>query len=804
MKYIRKFTELSLKDLPEVGGKNASLGEMFNQLSAQGIVVPKGFAVTATAFKDYLEHNHFEKQLSDLMNGLDTTSFDNLAQTGKAARELLMSGKFPPTLNAEITASYENMFEGTREVAIRSSATAEDLPEASFAGQHESYLNIRGSYPVLSAVKKCFASLYTDRAIKYRHDNGFDHAKVFLSAGIQEMVRSDLGCSGVGFTLEPESGFRNVVHIAGVWGLGENIVQGGTSPDEFLVYKPALNKAPRAILQRKLGSKQLTMVYSDFSATGPGIRNIKTPEEKAKAFVLSDQEVEKLAGWSVAIESHYGKAMDFEWAKDGNTQQLFILQARPETVHQRSENLKLEQYHLKGNGPVLAEGLAIGKRITAGRARVLLTPSDAHLLEKGDILVTGNTSPDWDPVLRKVAGVVTDQGGRTSHAAIVARELGAVAIVGTQHATEVIRDGDLITLSCAQGKTGYVYSGKLEWTVTEADLSGITVPERPAPQLIIAEPERAFEYSFLPAAGVGLLRLEFMISNYIRLHPMAAAHPERIVSDTERQLVMSLREQYVTPAAYFAAKLAEGIAMITAAFSPRPVIVRLSDFKSNEYAGLIGGSCFELKEDNPMIGFRGASRYYHERYKDAFALECQAIKYVRETLGLTNLKVMVPFCRSVEEGEKVIEAMEANGLVQGESGLEVLVMAELPVNVLLADQFAAVFDGFSIGSNDLTQLALGVDRDSTLVSALFNEQNPAILNMIETMIRKAKAAGKPCGLCGQAASDSETFTKKLVEWGIDSISFNPDALLTGIGQINEALADLQVKKNNPKYENAER
>jgi len=803
MKYIRKFNELSLKDLAEVGGKNASLGELFNRLSAQGIKVPKGFAVTATAFKDYLEYNHFEKQLTDIMAGLDTATFGNLQQTGQSARALLMSGKFPSTLNAEITAAYEDMFEGgAKEVAIRSSATAEDLPEASFAGQHESYLNIRGGYPVLSAVKKCFASLYTDRAIKYRYDNGFDHTKVFLSVGIQEMIRSDLGCSGVGFTLEPESGFRNVVHIAGVWGLGENIVQGGANPDEFLVYKPALNKAPSAIIQKKLGSKELMMVYSEISATGSGVWNKKTPEVKASAFVLSDQEVEKLAGWSVAIEDHYGKAIDFEWAKDGNTQQLFIIQARPETVHQRSGELKLELYRLKGAGSILTTGLAIGKRITAGRARVLSNPSDAHLLEKGDILITNTTSPDWDPVLRKVAGVVTDQGGRTSHAAIVARELGAVAIVGTQNGTQVIRDGDLVTLSCAEGKMGYVYSGKLEWTVSEADLSGITIPEHPLPQLIIAEPEKAFEYSFLPAAGVGLLRLEFMISNYIRLHPMAAAHPEKIISGKERQLVMSLCEHYVTPAAYFTAKLAEGIAMIAAAFAPRPVIVRLSDFKSNEYAGLTGGSSFELKEDNPMIGFRGASRYCHERYKDAFALECAAIKYVREMLGLTNLKVMVPFCRSVEEGKKVIEAMRANGLVQGESGLEILVMAELPVNVLLAEQFAAVFDGFSIGSNDLTQMTLGVDRDSALVSDLFNEQNPATLQMIEMMIRKAQTAGKPCGLCGQAASDSETFTRNLVEWGIDSISFNPDALLAGIHQINDARESNQTNKKNPEYENA--
>lgn len=786
-KYIKKFSELGIGDIALVGGKNASLGEMFTKLTPKGILIPRGFAITVKAFQDFIAYNNLEHPISLSMKDLDRATYGNLETIGRDSRRLIMSGRFPTELGNEIAAAYDDMFgDEMQEVAVRSSATAEDLPDASFAGQHESYLNVKGSYALLYAVRKCFASLYTDRAIKYREDKGFEHSKVFLSVGVQEMIRSDMGCSGVGFTLEPESGFGDLVHIDGVWGLGENIVQGTVTPDEFLVFKPSLKKGFKSILQKRMGTKNKMMVYADIDDDVNQVINRNTPTDLTQRFVLEDTEIEKLARWAVIIESHYQRPMDFEWAKDGIGHQLYVLQARPETIHGGTVMPQLVNYHLKESGGELSRGEAIGSRIATGCARLLSSPAESSKLLPGDILVTDTTSPDWDPVLKKVAGVVTNKGGRTSHAAIIARELGAAAIVGAGNATESIKDGDMITIDCSRGKTGYVLRGALAWEKTVTDLSGFVLPESPKAQLILADPEKAFAMSFYPNHGVGLLRLEFLISNWIQIHPMALLKPEHLSRESDRLKIESLTSGYTDKAAYFVDKLSQGVAMIAAAFYPKEVIVRMSDFKSNEYAGLIGGQDFEPIEENPMIGFRGASRYYHERYKAGFELECRAMKVVRNEMGLSNVKLMIPFCRTVQEGKEVIELMAQFGLKRGDNGLQILVMAEIPSNVLLAERFAEVFDGFSIGSNDLTQLTLGIDRDSALIADLFDEQNEASLQLIVEMIKKANALGKKVGLCGQAPSDSESFTRLLVKSGINSISFNPDALVKGIKNIQLA------------------
>lgn len=786
--FIKKFSETGIKDVAEVGGKNASLGEMYTHLTAKGLLIPNGFAVTAVAYRYFLSSNELEGPLRELMNGLDRINFSNLADTGAAARKLIMNGQMPNDLAITITDEYDYLFDNPDQpVAVRSSATAEDLPQASFAGQHESYLNIRGHYALLYATKQCFASLYTDRAIKYREDKGFDHSKVYLSVGVQQMVRSDAGCSGVGFTLEPESGFRNVIHIAGVWGLGENIVQGNATPDEYLVFKPALRNNHRSIIQKTLGSKGKMMVYADDEDEVNTTINEDTPPELREKFVLSDTEVEKLSKWALIIEEHYNRPMDFEWAKDGINHQIYIIQARPETVHSGKKVVEVKSYKIKQAGEVIATGEGIGSKITCGRAKILLSPAEENKLQPGDILVTSATSPDWDPILKKVAGIVTNKGGRTSHAAIIARELGAVAIVGTENATSAIKDGDWVTLSCAEGKTGKVYKGQLEWEETVTDVSKIRLPNEVKPELIIGEPEKAFELSFYPNHGVGLMRLEFIISNYVQVHPMALVKFDQVTDETERAKIEELTKGSPDKEQYFVDKLSQGVATIAAAFYPKEVIVRMSDFKSNEYAGLLGGKDFEPDEENPMIGFRGASRYYHERYREGFRLECKAMKTVRDEMGFYNVKLMIPFCRTVDEGRKVVAVMNDYGLKRGENGLEIFVMAEIPSNVLLAEEFAKVFDGFSIGSNDLTQLTLGIDRDSELVAGLFDEQNDAAKQIITTMISKAKKLGKKVGLCGQAPSDSKEFTQMLVESGIDTISFNPDALIKGIQNIRESL-----------------
>lgn len=792
--YIKKFNEISIGDIGHVGGKNSSLGEMFNKLSSKGIRVPDGFATTAFAFEEFLMQNTLHAPLYDLMQKLDRDKFVNLKEIGAKARELLVNASLPGNLELAIIRAYKDLCNDSYfEVAVRSSATAEDLPQASFAGQHESYLNIKGEEALLNAVKKCFASLYTDRAIKYREDNGFAHEKVALSVGVQKMVRSDKGSSGVGFTLEPESGFRDIIHLSGVWGLGENIVQGIVTPDEFFVFKPTLVQNKNAIVQKKLGEKEKTMIYTD-DKSNPVINTI-TAKEKREEYVLSDEEITQLARWALLIEQHYDKPMDIEWAKDGITNEIFIIQARPETVHSQRNPFFVKEYTLLQKGEVITEGNAVGSKIATGIARILQSPKEADKLLGGEIVVTDTTSPDWDPVLKKASAIITDKGGRTSHAAIVARELGVPAIVGCGEATKKIKDGESITVSCAEGKTGFIYKGELKYQETEHDFRGIKKPETTETMLIVGDPDKAFKLSFYPNDGVGLMRIEFIITHFIQVHPMALLKFNELKDFDVKKRIEELTHHYSDKEKYFVDKLSEGIATIAAAFYPKDVIVRMSDFKTNEYANLIGGKDFEPKEENPMLGFRGASRYYNDLYKEGFRLECEAIKKVREEMGLTNVKVMIPFCRTVEEGKKVIEVMKTNGLDRDkDETLEIYVMAEIPSNVLLAEEFAKVFDGFSIGSNDLTQLTLGIDRDSAIISNLFSEQNAAAKQMIAMVIDKAKNVGAKIGLCGQAPSDFPEFAQFLVEQGIDSISFNSDALLKGIENIKKAESKVLLMK----------
>lgn len=791
--YIRPFSDIHITDIAAVGGKNASLGEMFSSLSQKGIRVPDGFAVTAAAYWKFLDANQLRPALSKLLSKLDATTFHNLSEIGTQARALFNDAVFPDELKSEIISAYKNLrerFDVDITLAVRSSATAEDLPNASFAGQQETFLNVNGDENLIKACQRCYASLYTDRAIKYRIDNGFDHMKVALSIGVQRMVRSDLASSGVMFTLEPNSGFENVVLISGAWGLGENVVQGSVNTDEFVVFKPFLGKIKQPIISHKLGTKAKTMIYSTKNANEivrpeDAIVNLETTPEKRAQFVLTDNEIVQLAEWACSIEKHYQRHMDIEWAKDGVTNELFIVQARPETVFNDKKRSLFREYHLKEKGKVLARGIGLGNRIASGKARVLNSPAEISKLAEGEILVTKHTDPDWDPVLKKATAIITDQGGRTSHAAIVAREVGAIAIVGTGNATEKIKDGQLITVSAAEGDEGFVYDGLLKWEEKDFDISTIQKPQTKV-MLILGHPDQAFRYSFLPNDGVGLMRMEFIVSNAIGIHPMALRHFDEIVDATAKEKIASITKQFANKQEYFVQKLAEATAVIAAAFYPKEVIVRMSDFKTNEYANLLGGKQFEPQEENPMIGFRGASRYYHPLYKEGFELECQAMKRVREEMGFTNVKLMVPFCRTVEEGQKVVAIMEACGLKRGANGLEIYVMVEIPSNALLAEEFAKHFDGFSIGSNDLTQLTLGADRDSKLLSEIFSPFDPAVMQLIRMTLSKAKKSGTHTGLCGQAPSDYPQYAKFLVENGIDSISFNPDALIRGIENILEA------------------
>lgn len=791
---MRRFEDIRLDDVPMVGGKNASLGEMYSRLSGAGIRVPNGFATTADAYWRFIDANGFREKLASILSGLDTDGFTNLADVGRECRELVLSGTLPDELKEALAEGYGTLaadHAGGPSLAVRSSATAEDLPHASFAGQQETFLNVRGIDNLNVAFLRCYASLFTDRAIQYRVINGFEHMKVALSVGVQIMVRADDACSGVMFTLDPDSGFENVVLISGSWGLGENVVQGNVITDEFLLFKPLLGKVSRPVISRRLGSKELTMIFAE-NASGEIVHsdestvNVETPQEKRDRFVLIDEEAELLARWAVLIQEHYGRHMDIEWAKDGASGEIFIVQARPETVHSiAADKGYFVEHTITKRGRVLCSGMGLGNRVAVGNARILYAPSEIDKLREGEILVTTRTDPDWDPVLKKAAAIVTDQGGRTSHAAIVAREVGAVAVVGTGNATTSIPDGSRVSVSAAEGETGYVYDGEIEWEEKRIHLDEIGRPSTKA-MLILGHPERAFKYSFLPNDGVGLMRMEFIINNAIRVHPMALRRFEELQDAAVREEIEALTGHYPDKSEYFVRTLAESTARIAAAFHPKDVIVRMSDFKSNEYANLIGGRSFEPKEANPMIGFRGASRYYHPLYRDAFELECRAMKMVREAMGLTNVKLMIPFCRTVQEGEKVIELMESFGLKRGENGLELYVMIEIPSNAILADEFAKHFDGFSIGSNDLTQLTLGADRDSELLSGIFSPFDPAVQELIRMTIRSAKKAGVKVGLCGQAPSDYPDFARFLVEEGIDSISFNPDALVRGIENICRA------------------
>jgi pyruvate,water dikinase len=782
-RWIRWFDELGLADVPLVGGKNASLGELRRALAPLGVRIPDGFATTAGAYRAFLHESGGDAAVGCAMAGLDVRDLDRLQAAGRAARAAILGAEIPRPIAAAVREAYRRLeaeYGADCDVAVRSSATAEDLPEASFAGQQETFLNVRGEAALLEAVRRCFASLFTDRAIVYRAERGFRHTDVALSVGVQKMVRSDLGGAGVMFSLDTESGFRDVVVINAAYGLGESVVQGTVNPDEYTVFKPTLRQGFRPLLQRRAGSKEMKLVY-DEGGTRP-IKPVPVPPEERARFVLDEDEVLTLARWACLVEDHYSAArgrptpMDMEWAKDGRTGELFLLQARPETVHAREGGLVLERHVLDEVGEVLAAGRSVGEKIGAGRARVIRSAGDLEELGEGEVLVTEMTDPDWEPVLKRAAAIVTDRGGRTCHAAIVSRELGIPAVVGTERGTERVPDGTDVTVSCAGGVEGKVYRGRLASHVDRTDLSGL---ERPRTKIMlnVGNPDESLKLSLLPNDGVGLARLEFIISAHIRVHPMALLHPERIADPAQRAEVERMSAGYADRGDYFVERLAEGVGTIAAAFWPKEVIVRLSDFKTNEYAGLLGGAAFEPAEENPMLGFRGASRYHDERYREAFALECGALLRVRDSMGLTNVKVMVPFCRTVEEGRRVVAEMAANGLVRGEDGLEVYVMCEIPANVILAAEFAEVFDGFSIGSNDLTQLVLGVDRDSSLVARLFDERNPAVTRMIAEAIRTVRAAGRKIGICGQAPSDYPEFARFLVAEGIDSMSLNPDAVV---------------------------
>lgn len=785
--FIIPFDQIHLTHLSQVGGKNASLGEMKTGMKALSIPVPDGFAITASAYRLFLEKNNLTGPISKLLEKIDKKDLHNLPEIAKQCRQWVAEASLPTETEKEIIAAYASLTQSTKSisVSVRSSATAEDLPTASFAGQHDSFLNVKGEKQILEAVHKCYISLFNDRAIKYRIDNHFDHMQVALSVGIQEMVRSDKGCAGVIFTLDPESGFKNTIYITGAWGLGENVVQGAVNPDEFWVFKHSLEAGKKSIIGRKKGSKEHTMVYDESVEGERPVRNIETEVAKRKAWILNDKEIMQLANWSLAIEKHYGMPMDIEFAKDGESGKLYILQARPETVHSQKVHTVTSSFRLKEKGTVLCRGKAVGKKIISGRACIIRSLDEAVKLRQGDIIIADITNPDWNTLLKKAVSIVTNKGGRTSHASIVARELGIAAIVGTGDATEKIKDGQMITVANTEGEEGQVFDGVIPFEEKIIDFTA-TGNTQTHPMLILAEPERAFELSNYPATGVGLLRMEFIINNSIRIHPMALVQFDRLPEGPAKKEIEKLTENFKSKPDYFTEQLSESIAMVAAAFYPRPIILRMSDFKTNEYASLIGGEYFEPHEENPMIGFRGASRYYDERYKAGFELECEAVKKVRNEMGLSNIKLMIPFCRTVEEAHKVLQTMESFGLTRGSDDLEVYMMVEIPINVILADRFAELFDGFSIGSNDLTQLTLGLDRDSEIVSGLFDENNEAIKTLIKQAIRAAHRAGIPIGLCGQAPSDFPEFSRFLVEHGIDSISFTPDALMKGIENIVKA------------------
>jgi len=799
--FILWFNELSIEDVPLVGGKNASLGEMYRNLTKKGVKIPNGFAVTSYAYNYFIEKAGIKNRLKELLKQLDKKSKKNLAEIGRNAREAILKAELPKELKEEIRNAYKKLckqYSPNADVAVRSSATAEDLPDASFAGQQETYLNIRGEVELIESTKKCFASLFTNRAISYRVDKHFDHFKVALSVGVQKMVRSDKACSGVMFSIDTETGFRDAVLINGAYGLGENVVQGSVNPDQFYVFKPTLRKGYKPIISKKLGSKKVKMIYSN-SPKNPTV-NVGVPYKETMKFVLNDDEILKIAKWACIIEDYYSKKarkfkpMDMEWAKDGITNELFIVQARPETVQSQKNMNVLEEYVLKEKGQVIITGLSVGTKIGSGKAHVIKDVKDIKHFKSGEVLVTEKTDPDWEPIMKIASAIVTNKGGRTAHAAIVARELGIPAIVGTEHGTETIKTGTDVTISCAEGEVGKIYKGKLRFTIIKHDLKKLKRPKTKI-MMNVGNPDQAFEFSFIPNDGVGLAREEFIISSYIKVHPLALLHYDKLKDKKVKKIIDELSYDYKSKVDFFVEKLAQGVAMIGAAFWPKDVIVRMSDFKSNEYANLLGGAEFEPKEENPMIGWRGASRYYTGNYRAAFGLECLAMKKARDEMGLNNIKLMIPFCRTVDEGKQVIAEMRKYGLIQGKNGLEIYVMCEIPSNVVLADDFAKIFDGFSIGSNDLTQLTLGLDRDSELVSRLYDERNPAVKRLIWEVIHKAKRNKRKIGLCGQGPSDRIDFAEFLVRCGIDSISLNPDTVIRTSIAIAKTEEKLKRRKN---------
>jgi pyruvate,water dikinase len=783
MEHVLWFEQIRLDDLPRVGGKNASLGEMYQTLTERGVKIPNGFALTSAAYWHFIDKSHLRDRMRALLARVDEHSdVRTLQETGESLRELLLEAPLPEDLEKAVLDAYAKLSAsyGRKDVdvAVRSSATAEDLPNASFAGQQETFLNINGEAQLLHAVKECYASLFTDRAISYRNANGFDHMDVALSIGVQKMVRSDLAASGVMFSIDTESGFKDVVLINAAYGLGEPIVQGSVTPDEFLVFKPTLTNGFRPILKKKLGSKATRMIYEHGGKTA----TVAVDPALRDKFTITEEEVLQLARYAIIIEEHYSKLhggwtpMDMEWAKDGETGELFIVQARPETIHGQSNGLNYTEYRLEKRGKILLTGTAVGEKISTGRTCVIRSVADINQFKDGDILVTERTDPDWEPVMRKSKGIITDQGGRTCHAAIVSRELGLPAIVGTGDGSHRLPDGVPVTMSCAEGEQGIVYEGTLPFEVQTFKLDQLPQPKVKV-MMNVADPAQALALAKIPNQGVGLARMEFIINHDIAIHPMALVDYEHLRDQRLKHAIAERTQGYDDKREYFIDKLSRGIATIGAAFYPNDVIVRMSDFKTNEYANLLGGQHYEPKEENPMLGFRGASRYSHPRYKPAFGLECAAIKRVRDVMGLTNVKMMIPFCRTIAEGEKVLETMAEFGLKRGENGLEVYVMCEIPSNVILAEQFAEIFDGFSIGSNDLTQLTLGLDRDSEIVAPIFDERNPAIKALISQVIRAAKKKGRKIGICGQAPSDYPEFAEFLVQEGIDSMSLNPDSVI---------------------------
>ncbi|WP_462176031.1 phosphoenolpyruvate synthase [Pseudoalteromonas gelatinilytica] len=788
--YVLWYQELGMQDVPRVGGKNASLGEMISNLANAGVQVPGGFATTADAFNEFLEQSGLNSKIHDILDTLDVDDVNTLAKVGAEIRQWIIDTPFQPNLDQAIRDAYSQLHgDASQDVsfAVRSSATAEDMPDASFAGQQETFLNVRGIDAVMTAIKHVFASLFNDRAISYRVHQGYDHRGVALSAGIQRMVRSDKAASGVMFSIDTESGFEDVVFVTSSYGLGEMVVQGAVNPDEFYVHKPTLANGKPSVVRRNIGSKAIQMIYSADESHGKQVEIVDVDSSLSNKFSITDAEVQELAKQAVIIEKHYGRPMDIEWAKDGNDGKLYIVQARPETVRSNEDANVMERFQLNGTSAVVVEGRAIGHKIGSGTVRVLNSIDEMDKVQQGDILITDMTDPDWEPIMKRAAAIVTNRGGRTCHAAIIARELGIPAVVGCGNATDLIKAGQDVTVSCAEGDTGYIYEGILDYEVLTSRVD--EMPELPMKIMMnVGNPDRAFDFARLPHAGVGLARVEFVINRMIGVHPKALLNFDA-QSDELKAEISEMMAGYESPVEFYISKLVEGIATLGCAFAPERVIVRMSDFKSNEYANLVGGQQYEPEEENPMIGFRGAARYISEDFRDCFALECEAIKRVRNEMGMTNIEIMIPFVRTLEEGKRVIELLEEHGLKRGENGLKVIMMCELPSNALLADEFLEYFDGFSIGSNDLTQLTLGLDRDSGLIAHLFDERNPAIKKLLSMAIQTAKAKGKYVGICGQGPSDHEDFAAWLVEQGIDSVSLNPDTVLETWLYLAKKLAD---------------